>query len=461
MLGWFDERLGAASWARSGLRKIFPDHWSFLLGEVALFCLVVLVATGVFLTLFYVPDAREVQYAGPWDPLRGQDVSAAFDSVMKLSFEVRAGLVMRQIHHWAALVFVAAITVHLLRVFFTGAFRKPREINWLLGIGLLTLALAMGITGYSLPDDLLSGTGLRVIYSVVLSIPFIGPYLAFLVFGGEFPTTEIISRLFVFHVMLLPALLLGGVALHIAILWRQKHTQYRVPGATELNVVGRAFWPSQVFKSTGLAILTAAVLALMGGLIQINPIWTYGPFDATTVSAPAQPDWYVGWLDGALRLFPPIEVTALGVTIPSPFIPGLLVPGLLFGVMTLWPFIEARVTKDSAEHHLLDRPRDRPLRTALGAAGLLVFVMLTLAGGNDVAAIIFNIPVETMTNVLRAAVFVVPLLGFALTYRICLEMRARDLHPLQRSAGVLLRRTSEGGFEEVPDSEVEVSPRDE
>jgi ubiquinol-cytochrome c reductase cytochrome b subunit len=461
MLGWFDERLGAASWARSGLRKIFPDHWSFLLGEVALFCLVVLVATGVFLTLFYVPDAREVQYAGPWDPLRGQDVSAAFDSVMKLSFEVRAGLVMRQIHHWAALVFVAAITVHLLRVFFTGAFRKPREINWLLGIGLLTLALAMGITGYSLPDDLLSGTGLRVIYSVVLSIPFIGPYLAFLVFGGEFPTTEIISRLFVFHVMLLPALLLGGVALHIAILWRQKHTQYRVPGATEHNVVGRAFWPSQVFKSTGLAILTAAVLALMGGLIQINPIWTYGPFDATTVSAPAQPDWYVGWLDGALRLFPPIEITVLGVTIPSPFIPGLLVPGLLFGVMTLWPFIEARVTKDSAEHHLLDGPRDRPLRTALGVAGLLVFVMLTLAGGNDVAAIIFNIPVETMTNVLRAAVFVVPLLGFALTYRICLEMRARDLHPLQRSAGVLLRRTAEGGFEEVPDSEVEVSSRDE
>jgi ubiquinol-cytochrome c reductase cytochrome b subunit len=216
-----------------------------------------------------------------------------------------------------------------------------------------------------------------------------------------------------------------------------------------------------VFKSTGLAILTAAVLALMGGLIQINPIWTYGPFDATTVSAPAQPDWYVGWLDGALRLFPPIEITALGVTIPSPFIPGLLVPGLLFGVMTLWPFIEARVTKDSAEHHLLDRPRDRPLRTALGVAGLLVFVMLTLAGGNDVAAIIFNIPVETMTNVLRAAVFGVPLLGFALTYRICLEMRARDLHPLQRSAGVLLRRTAGGGFEEVPDSEVEVSPRDE
>jgi ubiquinol-cytochrome c reductase cytochrome b subunit len=453
MFGWFDDRLGAASWARSGLRKIFPDHWSFLLGEVALFCLVVLVATGVFLTLFYVPDAREVRYAGPWEALRGQEVSAAFDSVMKLSFEVRAGLVMRQIHHWAALVFVAAITVHLLRVFFTGAFRKPREINWLVGIGLLTLALAMGITGYSLPDDLLSGTGLRIIYSVVLSIPLVGPYVAFLVFGGEFPTTEIISRLFVFHAILLPAVLIGGVLVHLAILWRQKHTQYRVLGATEHNVIGRAFWPSQVFKSTGLAILTAAVLALMGGLLQINPIWTYGPFDATTVSAPAQPDWYVGWLDGALRLFPPIEVTALGVTIPSPFIPGLLVPGLLFGVMTLWPFIEARVTGDHDEHNLLDRPRDRPLRTALGVAGLLVFVMLTLAGGNDVAAIIFNIPVETMTNVLRVAVFVVPALGFAATYRVSAEMGRGELHPLRRSPGVRLRRTADGGFEEVGDSE--------
>src|SRR5438105_6197156 len=398
MLTWIDERLGLAAWARAGLRKVFPDHWSFLLGEVALFCLVVLVLTGVFLTLFYVPDATTVTYSGPWPPLRGQTVSAAFDSVMRLSFQVRAGLVMRQIHHWAALVFVAAIVVHLLRIFFTGAFRRPREINWLVGIGLLLLALTMGITGYSLPDDLLSGTGLRVIYSVVIAIPFIGPYLAFLVFGGEFPTSEIIRPLFVFHVMLLPALLIGGVLVHLAILVRQKHSQYALPGATEENVVGRAFWPSQVFKSTGLAILTAAVLALMGGLIQINPIWAYGPFDPTTVSSPAQPDWYVGWLDGALRLFPPIEITALGITIPSPFIPGVLLPGIAFGVMTLWPFLEAWATGDHAEHQLLDGPLERPLRTALGVAGVLVFVILTRAGGNDAVALSLLVPGRPMAN---------------------------------------------------------------
>jgi ubiquinol-cytochrome c reductase cytochrome b subunit len=449
MLGWFDERLGAASWARSGLRKIFPDHWSFLLGEVALFCLVVLVLTGVFLTLFYVPDATAVTYDGRYLPLRGQEVSAAYNSVLDLSFDVQAGLVMRQVHHWAALIFVAAIVVHMLRIFFTGAFRKPREINWLVGIGLLVMSLAMGLTGYSLPDDLLSGTGLRIVYSVVLSIPFIGPYLAFLVFGGEFPTATIISRLFVFHVMLLPALLLGGVAVHLAILWRQKHTQFPGPGHREDNVVGKSFWPSQVFKSSGLMLLVAAVLALMGGLVQINPVWTYGPFVATTVSAPAQPDWYLGWLDGALRLFPPIEITALGVTIPSPFIPGVLLPGLAFTIMTLWPFIEQRfVTHDDRSHELLDRPRDNAFRSALGVAGLLVFVIATLAAGNDVAAIIFNIRVETMTDVLRVAIFVVPLIGFAVTWRIMRELHRAD-HGPDRPAAVQLRRAADGGFEEI------------
>lgn len=450
MLGWIDDRLGMASWARTGLRKIFPDHWSFLLGEVALFCLVVLVLTGVFLTLFYVPDAQVIEYRGSYEPLVGQEVSRAYASVLDLSFDVKAGLVMRQIHHWAALVFVAAITLHILRIFFTGAFRRPREINWLVGIGLLTLALAMGITGYSLPDDLLSGTGLRVVYSVVLSIPFVGPYLAFLVFGGEFPTATIVSRLFVFHVMLLPALLIGGVLIHLAILWRQKHTQFRGHGATEHNVVGRPFWPSQVFKSTGLMFLTAAVLALMGGLVQINPVWSYGPYDATTVSAPAQPDWYVGWLDGSLRLFPPVEFTLLGVTIPTVFIPGVLIPGIAFTVMTLWPFIEQRFSRDRDEHQLLDRPYDNPLRAAVGVAGLLVFVVLTIAGGNDVIALVFNVPLEAMTNVLRIAFIVVPIMGFGITYVVCRELRDRRVVP-DPSRPVVLERNAAGGYEERSD----------
>jgi ubiquinol-cytochrome c reductase cytochrome b subunit len=448
ILRWIDDRVGSAGWVRKGLRKIFPDHWSFLLGEVALFCFVILVATGVFLTLFYRPDATPVVYEGPYDPLVGAEMSSAYESVLRLSFEVRAGLVMRQIHHWSALVFVAAIVLHIARVFFTGAYRRPREINWLIGIGLLLFSIGMGFTGYSLPDDLLSGTGLRIAYSAMISVPFLGPYLAFLVFGGEFPTEDIISRLFVMHVMLLPALLIGLITVHLVLVVRQKHTQYRGPGRTEGNVVGKPLWPSQTFRSIGLLLLTAALLSLMGGLIQINPVWSYGPFDATAVSAPSQPDWYVGWLDGALRLFPPIEFTLFGVTFPSSLIPGVIVPGVAFTALALWPFIEQRMTGDRREHHLLDHPRDAPVRTGVGAAGLVFFAILTLAAGNDVFAIMFRSSVEATTWLFRVALFVAPPLAGWIVYRICDELRATKSHPLAPERAVVLRRNAEGGFEE-------------
>ena len=168
---WFDDRLGASRFARTSLDKVFPDHWSFLLGEVAFYSFIVLVATGVFLTFFFEPSQREVIYHGSYRPLQGVPMSAAFQSTVRLSFDVRAGLVIRQMHHWAALVFLAAIVTHLGRIFFTGAFRRPRELNWIVGVTMLLLALGNGFTGYSLPDDLLSGTGLRIAYSVVLSIP--------------------------------------------------------------------------------------------------------------------------------------------------------------------------------------------------------------------------------------------------------------------------------------------------
>jgi ubiquinol-cytochrome c reductase cytochrome b subunit len=448
MIRWLDERLGVARWARSSLKKIFPDHWSFLLGEIALFSFIILLATGVFLTLFYRPDSAPVIYRGPYEPLVGQEVSAAYESVLRISFEVRAGLMMRQIHHWAALVFVASIVVHMMRVFFTGAFRKPREVNWIVGVGLLLLAMGMGFTGYSLPDDLLSGTGLRIAYSVLISIPFIGPYLAFLTFGGEFPAEGVISRLYVLHVMLLPALIIGSIGAHLAILWRQKHTQFKGQGRAEKNVVGKEFWPGQVFKSVGLLLITASVLAFMGGLIQINPVWDFGPFDPTTVSAPSQPDWYIGWLEGALRLFPPFDVTFLGVTIPSPFIPGIVMPGIVFTLMALWPFIEARATKDRAVHHLLDDPRDAPVRLAIGVGGLVFFLLLTIAGGNDVLALLFNTSVEQITNVLRVLVIAGPIAAGLVAYRIASELRSSGQRPFRHRRAVKLRRDASGGFEE-------------
>jgi ubiquinol-cytochrome c reductase cytochrome b subunit len=447
---WLDERLGTTSFARVALRKVFPDHWSFLLGEIALFCLVVLVFTGVFLTFFFTPDLREVTYNGPYVPLAGQEVSAAYDSVLRLSFEVKAGLVMRQTHHWAALVFVAAIVVHLCRIFFTGAFRRPRELNWVIGVVLLMLSMAEGFTGYSLPDDLLSGVGLRIFYSVALAIPVIGTWVAYLLFGGEFPAPDMISRLFVFHVMLLPALLIALVGVHIGILVLQKHTQFPGPGRTERNVVGSRLWPGQTFKSISLLLLVSAVLAGLGGLAQINPVWQWGGYNPSNVSSPAQPDWYIGFLDGLLRLGGPWRLNFFGYTISEMFWPAILFPAIAFGIIMVWPWIERRFSRDQAEHHLLDRPRDAPARTATGMAGLVLFFIPFLEGGNDIAAVLLNVPVETITRILQFAFFIAPVVTWLVTYRVCRSLRETRVHPAAATAGMLLRRTASGGYETIP-----------
>jgi ubiquinol-cytochrome c reductase cytochrome b subunit len=371
-------------------------------------------------------------------------MSAAYESTLKVSFDVRAGLVMRQIHHWAALLFLAAIVAHLMRIFFTGAFRRPREINWVIGLTLLLLGLANGFTGYSLPDDLLSGTGLRIAYSVLESIPFLGPSLAFLVFGGEFPSNDIISRLFVIHVLVVPALIVGLLTAHLAILVRHKHTQFAGRGRSEHNVVGSKLWPTFTAKTLGLFFFVFAVCAALGGLAQINPVWLYGPFQSAAVSAGSQPDWYVGWLEGALRLMPPWEVRVFGLEIPNPFFPGVLLPGITFTLLYAWPWIEAWFTKDYEEHHLLDRPRDRPVRSALGVAVLAFYVVLFLAGGNDVIAAHFDLSVNSVTYAFRTLLFVLPVVAGVITYRLCKELSARDHSRKEQLA--LLTRTAGGGY---------------
>jgi ubiquinol-cytochrome c reductase cytochrome b subunit len=423
---WVDDRLGVTRFTRSTLNKVFPDHWSFMLGEVALYAFVVLLVTGVFLTFFFDPSSKQVIYHGSYAPLEGVRMSEAYRSAVELSFDVRAGLVMRQIHHWAALLFVASIVTHLCRVFFTGAFRRPRELNWIVGVTMLLLAIANGFTGYSMPDDLLSGTGLRIAYSIALSIPVAGTWLTFLIFGGEFPADQIINRLFVIHILLVPALLIGLLTVHLAILWRQKHTQFGGAGRTEHNVVGSRLWPTYTAKALGLFAAVFAVLATLGGLAQINPIWLYGPFEPAAVTTAAQPDWYVGWLEGALRVFPAWEIRAFGHTIANPFFPGVLLPGLTFGLLYAWPFIEARVTKDRRAHELLDRPRDRPVRTAIGVGVLSFYVVLLLAGAQDIFAQNLHLSITVVLNTFRIAVLAVPLAGALFTYRLCRDLRAAD-----------------------------------
>jgi ubiquinol-cytochrome c reductase cytochrome b subunit len=332
---WFDERLGISGSGRKMLNKIFPDHWSFLIGEVALYSFIVLLGTGVFLTLYFVPSSKVVIYEGTYAPLRGQPVSEAFASTLNLSFAVRDGLLMRQMHHWAANIFVGSIVVHMLRIFFTGAFRKPRELNWIVGSTLLILAIFNGFLGYSLPDDLVSGTGIRISFSIVESIPLIGSYAAFFLFGGNFPGNSIVPRFYILHVLVLPAIMVALIGAHLGMLVRQKHTQFPGRGHTPRNVVGSPLWPTFIAKTTGFMFLTVAVTGILSALFQINPVWLYGPYVPYKVSYAVQPDWYMGWLDGALRIMPSWEIVGFGHMIPNVFFPAILLPGITFGVLQM------------------------------------------------------------------------------------------------------------------------------
>ncbi|HTJ74527.1 MAG TPA: cytochrome bc complex cytochrome b subunit [Acidimicrobiales bacterium] len=426
LFGWFDDRLHVAHFTRSALDKIFPDNWSFMLGEIAMYCFVVLVLTGTYLTFFFSPSAKEVVYQGSYVPLQGLPMSEAFNSTLRLSFDVRAGLVFRQMHHWAALIFVGAVVVHLCRVFFTGGFRRPREINWIVGVTLLTLIIFNGFSGYSLPDDLLSGTGLRIAYSIALAVPVIGTWAAFLVFGGEFPSPDILSRLFVLHVLIIPAIIAGLLGAHLAILWRQKHTQFPGPGRTETNIEGSHLWPTYAARSIGLFAGVFGLIAFLGGLAQVNPIWLYGPFQPAAVTTASQPDWYMGWVEGALRLAPGWRIHLFGYTISELFWPGVVLPGVTFGLLYLWPFLERRVTGDRAEHHLLDRPRDRPVRTAIGVAALSFYVVLFLAGSQDIGAQKLAVSIPSLTRVFQVMVVVVPVLAGLLAWKVCHDLTGGD-----------------------------------
>ena len=446
-----DDRIIVAPWLRRTLNKVYPDHWSFLLGEIALYSFIILLLSGTYLTFFFDASMREVVYDGSYAPLRGVEVSAAYDSALTLSFDVRGGLFMRQLHHWAALLFVAAIVVHLLRIFFTGAFRRPRETNWILGVTMLVLALLMGVTGYSLPDDLLSGTGLRIISAILLSVPVIGTWAHFAVFNGDYVGEYIIGRFYIVHVLLIPAILLALIGLHLLILVKQKHTQFPGAGRTEHNVVGNRLFPTFAAKATGLVFVVFGVCALLGGLVQINPVWLWGPYNPAQVSAFSQPDWYIGFLDGSTRIFPPWDINLPGdYTIPALFWPTVVVAGLMFTVLALYPIIERKLTGDTASHHLLQRPRDVPVRTSVGAMALAFYLWLMIAGGNDVIADKFDISLNAMTWVGRIGIVILPPIAYVLTYRICLGLQQHDREILEHGIETgVIRRLPSGEFIEV------------
>jgi ubiquinol-cytochrome c reductase cytochrome b subunit len=431
--GALDDRFHAARGFRVLFRKVFPDHWSFLLGEIALYSFIILLVTGTFLTFWFQPSMTEVVYHGSYTHLDGVRMSEAYASTLNISFDVRGGLLMRQIHHWAADLFTAAIMAHMLRIFFTGAYRKPRETNWLIGIVLFTLALLEGLFGYSLPDDLLSGTGLRITEGVLLSVPVVGTYLTFFLFGGPFPGNDIIPRLYIIHVLLLPGLFLALITVHLFLMFHQKHTQMPGKGRTNTNVVGAPTYPYFMAKTGAFFFFTFAALAIASTFAQINPIWLYGPYTPVGISSGSQPDFYMGFLEGSLRMFPNWTWNIAGhYTVPwNVLIPALVPLGLIMTGAALWPFLEAWITGDKREHHLNDRPRNAPTRTAIGIATITFYGVLWLEGANDVIADHLNISLFLTTEIARYAIFILPVVAYIVTKRICLGLQRKDLHLLE------------------------------
>jgi ubiquinol-cytochrome c reductase cytochrome b subunit len=450
-LRYVDDRLGTASFLKRSFNKVFPDHWSFLLGEIALYSFVILLLTGTYLTLFFHASSETVVYHGSYNPLRGVEMTDAYASTLHLSFDVRGGLLMRQIHHWSALLFVMSIGVHMMRVFFTGAFRKPRTLNWHIGVTLFILAILEGFAGYSLPDDLLSGTGIRIAYSVMESIPVVGTYLSYFLFGGNFPGVDFIPRLFIIHVLLVPGILLALISAHMMIIWHQKHTDFPGPGKTEHNVVGTPFYPTFLIKTNGFLFLVFGVTALLGTFAQINPVWLYGPYNPSQVSAGSQPDWYIFFLEGSLRLMPNLESNIWGHTISwNILVPGVIVPGIMFNLLYAYPALEAWITRDRAFHNLLQRPRDVPVRTGLGVAGLTFYGILYVAGQNDVLANTFHWPLQATTWVMRVLIFVGPVFGFYVARRWALGLQRHDEELLHHGIETgIIRRLPSGEYIEV------------
>jgi ubiquinol-cytochrome c reductase cytochrome b subunit len=406
-------------------RRMVPNHWSSLFGVVAVASLAVVFVTGLLLMFFYVPSSEPVTNGTHYPPLAGVETSKAFASTLELSLEVQGGLLLRQAHHWAALILPAALILQLLATFFTGGFRRPRRGQWVLLFLVFIVTLLGGWSGYALPDDMLSGTGLRIVEGIVLGIPVIGTWASGLLFGGEFPG-EIIEHLYPVHVAAVPVGLIVLIGLRAVAGWVQKPPQFRGVGRTEQNVVGLPL-PDAAVRAVGLGALVAGVILLIAATVTINPIWAYGPSSPGDASAGSQPDWYTGFLDGALRLVPPgWEVEWLGRTWTLAVLVPLGVVSVFLAVVALYPFLEEWVTRDHRDHHLLDRPRDRPVRTGIGAAAVVFFCTLWAAGSADVIATQFHVTFEGVILFFQIGLLAGPPVAFWITRRACIGLQRRD-----------------------------------
>jgi ubiquinol-cytochrome c reductase cytochrome b subunit len=412
-----DERLRLRRPGRQALTKVFPHHWTFLFGEVALFSFVILVLTGIFLTMFYVPSVEPVTYPGSMELYQGQELPAAFESIVRLSHDVPGGLLFRRIHRGAAYVFMTAIVLHLLRVLLTGAFRRPREVNYHVGLLLLLLGLGLVGTGQALPYDVVEGAALRIAYSFMLAIPFIGEQVAFWVFGGDF-FGDAIPRFFIAHVLILPGIFALLVTAHLVILVRQRHAQFphpRIDG--QRFVVGQPLWPTQFISSTATLLAMGGVIALFSVFVPWSDFSLHGPAAAGVTSSTNHPDWWLSWTEGALVLYPDWEFYPIpGVVISAPFVAGFLLPLVVFGPLFAFPWIDRRLAPYEGDVHVLQRPYDVPARAGLVFSGLSFIIMLTVASHVDYLSLFLGVRVETLVGFFQVTVLLVPALVFVLVY---------------------------------------------
>ena len=407
-------------------RRTVPNHWTNLFGVVTLACIIVLIVTGVLLMFWYTPSSDLTTYTGGYLPLQGAEVSKAFASTMYITFEVPGGLLIRQAHHWAGLLLPASIIMQILTTFFTGAFRRPRRAMWVLLFLIFIVALAGGWSGYALPDDMLSGTGLRITEGIARGIPLVGTWLSFLLFGGEFPG-QIIENLYPLHVAIVPALLILLVAVRAFAAWRHRPPQFPGLGRSEKNIVGVPVLPTAAARAGGLMFIVIGLIMVISAVVTVNPIWLYGPASPGDAGAGSQPDWYTGFLDGALRLVPAgWEFVWLDRTWTLALLVPLGVVTVFLLLVLVYPFVEEWISGDHRDHHLLDRPRNTPTRTGIGVAAIVFYGTLWIAASADLISTHFSVTFEGVITVLQATLVLGPAIAFFITKRVCLALQRKD-----------------------------------
>ncbi|MEF8822179.1 MAG: cytochrome bc complex cytochrome b subunit [Halovenus sp.] len=474
LYGWFDDRLDLEG-GRSILGKAFPAEDSFLLGEVALFCFVLLVLSGMFLGFFYEPSISNVEYEGSVAEYQGEEMPESYVSVLNITYDVPFGMLLRRMHHWAAHLMVASMALHMLRVFFTGAYRNPRELNWVVGTALAGATMFAAYTGYALPFDEFASTAVGIGYNVALSIPIIGETVANIAFGGSFPSSATIPRFYFLHILVLPLVIAGLIGVHMAILVRQKHTEAQrdedvMPagptraavdrrtavegdsasggtaadggspsdsgtaadggavahggGATKSRsrqvdrdddsvVVGLPAFPNQVAVSAVVFFLTLATLSLLAGFLPVHNIAEYGPNDPASTPSLIMPDWFLMWGYGFLKLIPSwMSFDLLGIHFSAEFIGGLLLPGIIFGVVALWPFIDY----DEKPVHFTADPLERPFQTAVGVAAVLFIMIASIAGMDVIVADIVGMSTAQLKPYFIGSLIAIPILGGLIVY---------------------------------------------